>query len=202
MRPNNTIKETTMSLTKNKELRRQGQRHDWIGYDLRQAVLARDRGRCVYCGRRLRRDTIKIDHLVPVSKGGTTDLHNLVASCIDCNAEKDDLLPLDFIDQWVGKEQGQDGTPLTEGQARRVWRVLVALAGARWSERTAFTWYQVRGRLVYPFDSKLGLGGMFWNQGGRWFVTCPLPDRTPERLRIMEQVNRLLEQIRMEGGEN
>jgi hypothetical protein len=56
---------------------------------LRFAVLRRDGFRCVYCGHG-EPDGAKLhlDHLVPVSRGGLTNLGNLVTACQDCNLGK------------------------------------------------------------------------------------------------------------------
>lgn len=34
------------------------------------------------------RDSIHIDHVIPLCKGGTDDLGNLVVACADCNLRK------------------------------------------------------------------------------------------------------------------
>jgi len=48
-------------------------------------VLARDRFRCHWCGRR----ATTVDHLVPRALGGSDyDLDNLVAACADCNSRR------------------------------------------------------------------------------------------------------------------
>lgn len=52
----------------------------------RKAVLARDNGRCAYCGKA----ATTIDHVVPRSRGGAHDWLNVVAACSPCNAKKDD----------------------------------------------------------------------------------------------------------------
>jgi 5-methylcytosine-specific restriction endonuclease McrA len=163
-----------------------------------QAILARDRGRCVYCRKRLNKSALKIDHLIPVALGGDGHISNLAASCLECNTEKGDLLPLDFIDQRVARQLGQDGAPLPEGQARRVWRVLVALAGASWDARQDFIGRLARGCREYHFDSSLGFQGTFWNSEGRWYVTCSEEDKTAERLATMRKINRLFWKMRME----
>ncbi|MFW6116553.1 MAG: pentapeptide repeat-containing protein [bacterium] len=54
--------------------------------NLRQAVLDRDDYICRYCGRRSQ--TMEVDHVIPVSQGGTSMLHNLVTACRDCNRKK------------------------------------------------------------------------------------------------------------------
>jgi len=42
--------------------------------------------RCVYCGRKMQRLTQ--DHILPLSKGGTHTLGNIVPACLSCNARK------------------------------------------------------------------------------------------------------------------
>lgn len=56
---------------------------------LRFKVFNRDNFRCVYCGRGPS-DGVKlqVDHVQPVSKGGTNDLLNLVTACSECNLGK------------------------------------------------------------------------------------------------------------------
>lgn len=54
----------------------------------RDLVLAKNDGRCVYCGAPA--DTI--DHVIPRSKGGTDDPDNLVPACRDCNSRKSNHL--------------------------------------------------------------------------------------------------------------
>lgn len=56
-------------------------------------VLIRDRHTCQYCGLRLRRSELNLDHVIPRSKGGTTTWENIVASCHKCNRKKGGRLP-------------------------------------------------------------------------------------------------------------
>lgn len=43
---------------------------------------------CSYCGNRLSRESIHVDHFVPMKQGGTDDLENLVPACGSCNSSK------------------------------------------------------------------------------------------------------------------
>jgi 5-methylcytosine-specific restriction endonuclease McrA len=67
------------------------------------AVFSKTNGTCFYCGCQLPPDTCflddggkivssqrnwHIDHMVPLSKGGTYDIENLVPSCRKCNLDK------------------------------------------------------------------------------------------------------------------
>lgn len=51
-------------------------------------ILARDNFTCRYCGRRAPHVQLHVDHVHPVSRGGTDDPLNLVAACVDCNMGK------------------------------------------------------------------------------------------------------------------
>jgi hypothetical protein len=56
---------------------------------VRSRVLARDHYRCKHCG--ISADlgaVLHIDHIIPISKGGTSDLGNLQTLCQDCNLGK------------------------------------------------------------------------------------------------------------------
>jgi 5-methylcytosine-specific restriction endonuclease McrA len=56
----------------------------------RRAVFARDGWTCQYCGSRA---NLTVDHVIPRSKGGSSDWDNIVASCAPCNRRKADRLP-------------------------------------------------------------------------------------------------------------
>jgi hypothetical protein len=43
---------------------------------------------CVYCGSMPPNITLEVDHIIPVSKGGSDDISNLACSCFDCNRGK------------------------------------------------------------------------------------------------------------------
>ena len=48
-------------------------------------IFSRDNYRCVYCGSTT---DLVVDHVVPVSAGGSSDLRNLVTACRGCNNRK------------------------------------------------------------------------------------------------------------------
>ena len=65
----------------------------------------RDCGRrCVYCAAHLSPETATLDHVLPVSRGGSHAPGNLVIACHSCNQLKGDALPLEFFAQhpWAG----------------------------------------------------------------------------------------------------
>lgn len=55
---------------------------------------------CVYCGAT---DQLVIDHIVPIIKGGTGELHNLTKSCVRCNSMKSDFDIEIFLDRIISK---------------------------------------------------------------------------------------------------
>jgi len=57
-----------------------------------QAQYVRQRGKCYYCGVKVG-DIYHVDHVVPLSRGGTNWPENLVIACPACNSSKQDKLP-------------------------------------------------------------------------------------------------------------
>lgn len=43
---------------------------------------------CVHCGKKFRKNSIQIDHIIPQSKGGTNRPENLQCLCAHCNHSK------------------------------------------------------------------------------------------------------------------
>ena len=68
---------------------------------IRERILIRDGYCCQYCGSE---DATTVDHMLPISKGGTDDPDNLVAACTRCNYSKGNRM---------GQFFGQPRTPLT-----------------------------------------------------------------------------------------
>lgn len=56
-------------------------------------VMQRDDHTCQYCGQRLPRRELTIDHVVPRARGGETKWNNVVTACHRCNSRKGDRLP-------------------------------------------------------------------------------------------------------------
>jgi len=64
-----------------------------ISYKTRYEVLKRDNFACVYCGRSPAIDQgiiLHIDHIIPFSKGGSSEYDNLQTLCSQCNLGKSD----------------------------------------------------------------------------------------------------------------
>lgn len=83
-------------------------RHDFYGpivprlpdrewWPLRWEIIARDGEVCAYC-----EETTGpwcVDHIVPLSRGGSNGRHNLTACCTPCNSSKADRL----LSEWEGR---------------------------------------------------------------------------------------------------
>lgn len=54
----------------------------------RHGIYQRDRGRCQYCGEKVRRNQMQYEHVIPRAQGGTTCWTNIVAACNACNSKK------------------------------------------------------------------------------------------------------------------
>ncbi len=59
----------------------------------RRNIFERDNNRCQYCGRRLPKSELTIDHVVPQSRGGGDTWTNLVLACVGCNVRKANRTP-------------------------------------------------------------------------------------------------------------
>ena len=58
---------------------------------MRQIVFERDGWTCVYCGTRT--GSLTCDHVIPVSRGGSSTFDNLVTACLACNLAKATMTP-------------------------------------------------------------------------------------------------------------
>jgi 5-methylcytosine-specific restriction endonuclease McrA len=56
--------------------------------DNRSKIFERDGFKCTYCRKQLTRFSATIDHIQPVSKGGTNAMDNLVTACLHCNSSR------------------------------------------------------------------------------------------------------------------
>lgn len=67
------------------------------GEDIRAQYQAQ-RGRCWWCGNLLN-GTYHVDHLIPLSRGGSNAPENIVLACPSCNMSKNNKLP----HEWIGR---------------------------------------------------------------------------------------------------
>jgi hypothetical protein len=69
-------------------------------YIVKAIVLARDNNTCAYCGATNR---LHIDHVIPISRGGSNAFDNLATSCGPCNQSKGPKL----LSEWSRRQQCQ-----------------------------------------------------------------------------------------------
>ena len=80
---------------------------------IRFEVFKRDKFTCQYCGASAPDTILEVDHVKPVSKGGTNDILNLVTACRNCNRGKTNRELSDNTSVKIQKQQ------LDELQERR-----------------------------------------------------------------------------------
>ena len=52
---------------------------------------------CKYCGKKLDTNTLVLDHIIPISKGGSSNINNLQTICRTCNGIKGALEEYQFL---------------------------------------------------------------------------------------------------------
>lgn len=95
-------------------------------------VMERDGYACVYCGEQSsaaqedsRKAVLSVDHIKPVTRGGSAAVENLACSCRKCNAEKNDRTPEEwdllptFLQPGVSYKDGQLVTTGSHGTRDR-----------------------------------------------------------------------------------
>ncbi len=59
----------------------------------KRLIYDRDRGQCAYCGKSINIADATIDHVLPLSQGGSSSWDNLVNCCKVCNQRKGNRTP-------------------------------------------------------------------------------------------------------------
>lgn len=142
------------------------QKRKTISKKTRFEVFKRDSFKCQYCGKCAPEVILHVDHIHPVSKGGTNDLLNYVTACQECNSGKSNRLLSD--DSVMTKQRAQ----LEELNERReqleqmlAWRngmqgikdMELNVASAAWDDMTVGYQLNEKGRagmrkLLSDFD--------------------------------------------------
>ena len=62
-------------------------RKEWrsLSRELSPAIFSRDENMCTYCGAK---EYLTIDHILPLSRGGSNNKDNLTTACRSCNSRK------------------------------------------------------------------------------------------------------------------
>ena len=56
---------------------------------------------CYYCEKIIPDNEVEVDHKIPVSRGGTSQVKNLVLSCRHCNRSKYNLTDYEYYDHII-----------------------------------------------------------------------------------------------------
>jgi hypothetical protein len=76
------------AITETEEERRIGRRR--ISFSTMMRIVRRDNYQCQHCHTQLHDNEVEFDHIIPVSKGGSSEEHNLRLTCFKCNRDKSD----------------------------------------------------------------------------------------------------------------
>ena len=99
------------------QIRRARKRANGGSFTLRELndLFAQQEGFCAYCGELLYRrfdSEVHVEHRIPVSRGGNSDINNIALACSKCNLAKGILTDEEFADAEEEKQklqEGQDG---------------------------------------------------------------------------------------------
>jgi 5-methylcytosine-specific restriction endonuclease McrA len=76
-------------------------------------IFARDNNTCQYCGKRLPRTDLNLDHVIPRSRGGMSTWENIVCSCHHCNRRKGGRTPEEAGMLLVRRPRRPEWTPFS-----------------------------------------------------------------------------------------
>ena len=66
-------------------------RFDWLAVEYKHGFA------CACCGVSSREEMITLDHVIPLSEGGTNCVWNIQPLCVTCHRDKDDMKPLEEV---------------------------------------------------------------------------------------------------------
>jgi len=95
----------------------------------RRNIFYRDKNRCQYCGKVHPQRELNLDHIVPISRGGTSCWENVVCACISCNTRKGDRMPSEAGMRLYRKPRKPAGHPMIRakwiGPCPEEWRTFL-----------------------------------------------------------------------------
>lgn len=69
------------------------ERQTFFPWEVKEQLLKETGGKCAHCGTPLDRyENLTVEHIIPISRGGTNDVSNLTVLCPGCNLEKFDMV--------------------------------------------------------------------------------------------------------------
>lgn len=82
---------TAEVITETSTERRRGR---YIPFALKMRVVRRDNHTCQHCGKHLADNEVEFDHRIPISRGGSSEEHNIRLTCFECNRDKSDKVEI------------------------------------------------------------------------------------------------------------
>ena len=79
-------------------------RHARIEQVNRRKIIERDKSTCYICGRVVAHWELVIDHVIPLSRGGSHSEDNMKVACPACNARKGTKLVAEC--EWLNRSDG------------------------------------------------------------------------------------------------
>ena len=89
-------------------------------------VYAKCNAKCAICGKYLKFSKMTIDHITPLSRGGTNEISNLQAACSTCNKSKGDMTLDEFYQKMI--------TVVFKSKAQIVKRCIAKMLGLNTKE--------------------------------------------------------------------
>lgn len=91
------------------------------GYEIREYLSEKFEHKCCYCGiEQGQGRKFEVEHIIPVSRGGTNRVSNLAWSCHDCNQEKGSMTAEEY------------GHPKVQAQAKKPLKDAALVTATRW----------------------------------------------------------------------
>lgn len=91
------------------------------GYEIREYLSEKFEHKCCYCGiEQGQGRKFEVEHIIPVSRGGTNRVSNLAWSCHDCNQEKGSMTAEEY------------GHPEVQAQAKKPLKDAALVMATRW----------------------------------------------------------------------
>jgi len=109
--------------------------------DERAAIARSQRYKCMYCGVRLTTDNLQIDHMYPVSRGGSNDDENLQALCRRCNIRKGNHTDEEFRERYwdlVGGFMQPPPRTIPQSSFEEIMRSTTAHEGVKEANRNRY----------------------------------------------------------------
>ena len=140
------------------------------GYEIREYLSEKFNHKCCDCGiEQGQGRKFEVEHIIPVSRGGTNRVSNLAWSCHDCNQEKDSMTAEEY------------GHPEVQAQARKPLKDASLVTATRWKV------YEILKSFNLPVEC--GTGGLTaFNRIQRniskthYYDACCVGKSTPEVL--------------------